>query len=68
MQQIRNQSISFATYLLFSVRVLVRMLQPLHKLENFIVTTSTLAQVVGFAQKPFWSSFVKICQNLGAAH
>ena len=44
-----------------------RVLQPPHKFEIFIVTTSTLAQVGGFAQKPFWSSFVKICQCLGVA-
>ena len=41
-------------------------LQPPHKFENFIVATSTFAQVGGFAQKPFWSSFVKICQCLVA--
>ena len=39
-----------------------RVLQPPHKFENFIVTTSTLAQVGGFAQKLLWSSFVKIYQ------
>ena len=44
-----------------------RVLQPPHKFENFIVATSTLAQVGGLAQKPFWSSFVKICQCLGVA-
>ena len=44
-----------------------RVLQPPHEIENFIVATSTLAQVGGFAQKPFWSSFVKICQCLGVA-
>ena len=38
-----------------------RVLQPPHNFRNFVVTTSTLAQVGGFAQKPFWSSFVKIC-------
>ena len=35
-------------------------LQPPYKFENFIVATSTLAQVGGFPQKPAWSSFVKI--------
>ena len=45
----------------------VRVLQLPHKFENFIVATSTLAQVGGFTQKPFWSSFVKICQCLGVA-
>ena len=30
-----------------------RVLQPPHKLKNFIVATSTLAQVGGYAQKPF---------------
>ena len=45
----------------------LRVLQPPHKFENLIVATSTLAQVTGFAQKPFWSSFVKICQCLGVA-
>ena len=29
-----------------------RVLQPPHKIENFVVATSTLAQVGGFAQKP----------------
>ena len=42
-------------------------LQPPHKFENFALATSTLAQVGGFAQKPFWSSFVKIDQCLGVA-
>ena len=51
----------------FMVYIYVRMLQPPHKFENFVVATSTLAQVVGFAQKPFWSSFVKIGQCLGVA-
>ena len=36
-----------------------------HKFENFMVATSTFAQVVGFAQKPIRPSFVKICQCLG---
>ena len=44
-----------------------RVLQSPHKFENFIVATSTLAQVGGFAQKPFWSSFVKICQVIEVA-
>ena len=47
--------------------LVTRMLQPPHKFENLIVTTSTLAQDVGFAQTPFWSSFVKNCQYLGLA-
>ena len=42
-----------------------RVLQPPNKIENFVVATSILAQVRGFAQKPLWSSFVKICQCLG---
>ena len=42
-----------------------RVLQPPHKFENFIVVISTLGQVGGFAQKPFQSSLVKICQCLG---
>ena len=45
----------------------ITMLQPPHKFENFSVATSTFAQVGGFAQKPFWSSFVKVCQCLGVA-
>ena len=44
-----------------------RVLQPPHTFENFIVATSTLAQVGGFAKKPSWSSFVKIYQCLGVA-
>ena len=44
-----------------------RVLQQPHKFENFIMAASTLAQVGGFAQKSFWSSFVKICQCLGVA-
>ena len=44
------------------------MLQLPHKFENFIVATSTLAQVGGFAQKPFRSSFIKICQCLGPVY
>ena len=47
--------------------MIIRVLQPPHKFENFIVATFTLAQVGGFALKPFWSSFVKICQCLGVA-
>ena len=63
-QKLTNQS-----YVIFSQRsrVLTRVLQPPHKFENFIVATFTLAQVGGFAQKLFWSSFVKICQCLGVA-
>ena len=45
----------------------IRVLQPPHKFENFIVATSILAQVGGFAHKHFWSSFVKICRCLGVA-
>ena len=53
--------------LISSVRAPVRVLQSPHEFENFIVATSTLAQVGGFAQKPFRSSFVKIGQCLGVA-
>ena len=45
-----------------------RVLHPPNKFENFIVATSTLAQVGRFAQKLFWSSFVKICQHQEVAH
>ena len=45
----------------------VRVLQPPYKFKSFFVAASTLAQVEGFAQKPFWSSFVKICECLGVA-
>ena len=44
---------------------LIRVLQPPHKFENFTLANSILAQVGGFAQKSFWSSFIKICQCLG---
>ena len=47
--------------------MLVRVLQPPHKFENFIMAASTLAQVGGFTQKPVWSSFGKICQCLDIA-
>ena len=43
----------------------IRVWQPPHEFDNFSVTTFTLAQVGGFAQKHFWSSFVKICQCYG---
>ena len=45
----------------------VRVLQLPHKFENFVLATSTLAQVGGLAQKPFWTSFLKIDQCLGVA-
>ena len=45
----------------------VSVFQPPRKFENFTETTSTLAQAGGFAQKPFLSSIVKICQCLGVA-
>ena len=44
-----------------------RVLQTSNKFENVMAATSTLAQVGGFAQKPFWPSLVKICQCLGVA-
>ena len=49
------------------MNVQARVLQPHHKFENFVMATSALAQVGGFTQKPFWSSFVKIDQCLGVA-
>ena len=52
---------------MYSQNIYIRVLQPSHKFQNFIVATSTLAQVGDFARKPYWSSFVKICQCLGVA-
>ena len=56
-----------AQKLLILKLVYITVLQQSHKFENFIMATSTFAQVGGFAQQPFWSSFVKICQCLGVA-
>ena len=57
--------INFRRFCGSMVLMVRRVLQPPQKFENFIVATSTLAQVGGFAQKPFCPSFVKICQCLG---
>ena len=40
-------------YLFAKATIASRVLQPPHKFQNFIVATSTLAQVKGVAQKPF---------------
>ena len=52
---------------IFYKKMCIRVLQSPHKIEHFVVATSTLAQVGGFAQKSLRSSFVKICQCLGVA-